>query len=825
MRSLATDDTRLLEGLRSRRLFRLASKYCENELASQTLTPQRRAALTVELIKTQTTRALFSPASNRQPYWDSIAEIVDAFIKSSPVGQGPPPRTFLVRVQQALSHVAHANLLAQEIAAELAEANSNDLALLELRTARTQLDSLRQDMADAIPKRRNRTLEGQLESDELLALSNSVQFQLAKCNLIRARLYRNDREGQVGRIDALSQVQSQLTELSRSLATGEPLWWETKIARVQSLRLSGKVREANSVLMEAAEYEVPGNIAATFLQEKMLLALAAKNRPAMKQLFMFADSPTMPQSAPLEIAILKVAVELALGAADENEKSIWMGEASRRTKAIELAHGNYWGRRAELILINAVGGSVETNRATADTGNQPMVASSTEVDLLTRVANEALRKKRFGDALKAYDNAIATAKSQGNSQVLLTLQIGAGQALEGLGNRRDAARRMIESADKYQRDSSSANVHLRGCWNQWQVVAAQYANSEAQQLANSFLVTSLKRHLEIWPQSDSSGQAAIWLGAKQSEAGAYDDAFETYLKVPTNHRQFPFAIAQAKWNGDRYLVSLPESSRASAVDQLAQQIGLVANKLNPASGPAFHLAIANDHLRLLHGRTADLDESRLKAASQLDSLQVDAKILMILLPNQSIEQMRAAVNELTRPEDLSLLDRYLDAKTTRSPNQKNDLITLRQEVTNKAIQLLTQNSAADSADLVTAWQMRNVDLLVATEQYSEAIAQLETLEKKFPRKADVKMKLARALTEAYQTSDPQKPLDKWRLIASRLRAGSENWFEAKLNVVKLLNVSGEQQTALKLLKFVEVTQDWSKSKFANEFDQLKATLK
>ena len=77
------------------------------------------------------------------------------------------------------------------------------------------------------------------------------------------------------------------------------------------------------------------------------------------------------------------------------------------------------------------------------------------------------------------------------------------------------------------------------------------------------------------------------------------------------------------------------------------------------------------------------------------------------------------------------------------------------------------------------------------------------------------------MTAAYGKSDPEKPINQWRLLARRLRPESENWFMAKYNVAELLHRSGKRDDALKLLKYIKANPPgWDNSKLKPDFDSL-----
>ena len=198
---LPTDESELIEGLRSRRLFDLAQLHCRRLLESPSLTPTEQASLTIELIKTQTARAILSSGPERESAWQDAEESASDFLSHNP----DHPRKFLVQIQSALSHLSNGQLLLQELSAEMVPESAREQAIQELRRARAELSDVQRGIDNEIPEQRGRTLtEDELSIPELLTLNNNVRFQLAIANLNRAMLYTD--EDRLNRIDALNNV-------------------------------------------------------------------------------------------------------------------------------------------------------------------------------------------------------------------------------------------------------------------------------------------------------------------------------------------------------------------------------------------------------------------------------------------------------------------------------------------------------------------------------------------------------------------------------------------------------------------------------------------
>ena len=153
-----------------------------------------------------------------------------------------------------------------------------------------------------------------------------------------------------------------------------------------------------------------------------------------------------------------------------------------------------------------------------------------------------------------------------------------------------------------------------------------------------------------------------------------------------------------------------------------------------------------------------------------------------------------------------------------SSNSTQALATANLQV---AQQAATDARQAKQNERATAWELRVVELHLILNQHEQAIELLTRLVREYPRKADLQIKLAQAMTVAYGKSNPEKPIKQWRRLASRLRPESDNWFMAKYNVAELLHRSGKRDDALKLLKYIKANPPgWDNSKLKPEFDSL-----
>ena len=105
------DNSALVEGLRKRRLFATAEFYCREQLKKPDLDPTSQVGLIIELMKTQTMKALLSPLPKRAQAWSEVQSTSADFLSA----EIDHPRKILVQVQQALSHIAHGQMLSREL--------------------------------------------------------------------------------------------------------------------------------------------------------------------------------------------------------------------------------------------------------------------------------------------------------------------------------------------------------------------------------------------------------------------------------------------------------------------------------------------------------------------------------------------------------------------------------------------------------------------------------------------------------------------------------------------------------------------------------------
>jgi hypothetical protein len=813
------DDSKLLDGLRRRRLFDVAEFHCQELLADPKVDPTTQASITIQWMKTRSGKSVFVNPSERETTWKSVTQISSDFSKSYP----SHPRRFLVEVQQALSHIAHSRLIQQEIEADMATENSRVDALEEIKSARSLLTRLQREIATAIPAQLRKSLtQHDLTSEQLMNLNNNVGFQLVICNLNRAQLY--EKSDRLNRMDALNSVVQRLKEVQRTTSTGLPLWWKTKFSQIECLRLLNNPKAAQQLSLALPRNDASLEQKQQLLEQMIHVAIDLGDEAFSSDLLTEVEKLDDP-SPQVDLATLELVAEQAARARTEARKQEWMTFAVKHAQSIEQRHGGYWGRRADLVLIRTTGGEVAGGEAliaqpkfTPANSGSNTESENVELEMLKRLADEALRKKRFDDAYKAYDRASKLAVSLGESEQALEADLQASLILEQQKKHELAANRLTESAERDPSLELAPSVHLRGCWNFSQILQNDDAKSgQYERLLNS--------HLKRWSDATTSDQARIYLARFYQAQNSLEPALNTYLKVSTQSPLFAQAIKQTESLANQFLAD----RRRAKFNQVYGLLDGVRQQLSPNDPNSIELSLIQVELDIMFGSStpnADLASSLSSISNGENQTLVDratalhAVSVCIDSPQVAIQLVsKLASNE----KELSRCDRCLASIQQFSSLENAEALSVgktRLAVVENALSIPTMSNAENSARQ-TSWMLRQAEVLTGLNRHQDALNVLTELEQRFPRNAGVQMQIARAMSIQYGDSQPKKAINKWGVIANRLKPYSENWLEAKFEIANLVLKSGDAERALKLLKYVKLNPPgWSGTKWEPKFESL-----
>ena len=664
-----------------------------------------------------------------------------------------------------------------------------------------------------------------------------MAYQLAITNVNRAQLYAAD--DRLNRSEALVSVLDDLEDVKRQTSAGQPLWWESQVLQVECFRLLGKTRDAKTALDEMVDAIEPDQPQpASLLEQKIRFYSETGNRSGLLETLQIAagrgSQSSEPQSSGSTPKLDLARVEAMLGLSDRaagEEKETWLARAAQLTRVIELQHGGYWGRRAELVLIGS--NLADSSAGGATSGGETKAAAtaggdtSAKLDIRIRLAKQAIKKGRFDDAVKAYDVAAQMAKDAGNAQQHFTLTVLACQALTKQKLHEPAARRLVELANSDKDDEHASAAHQLGCWNWAQLITGDVEKQQR-------FIELLNQHLVNWPQAATANQVHVWLAGQRQTAKAWKPAFDSYIRVAPTSPLFGDAMTRAVYCANQFLRDAGQSQQKPIATTIWKQFVALTQTSQPNSLSQFQALLAQAEFGLQHG-VADpaplIEPLENLITGSTQPLVVGKGAALLLATSAYMDRTSAPANPTGADIDRSsaLLAKIGDNQLLLATAERSlasiaqhrpalatpDSRQIRVRVIEQALSLPLGERKK------TAWLYRQADALADSGDQSKALSTLEGLAEKFPRDATVQIKIARLQSDLLGDSEPDRPLSKWRRLAAQLQPQSDNWYEAKFNVAMLLERSGKKEDAKKLLEYLKaIPPGWESSKLKAEFDRL-----
>ena len=808
--AIPSEDVRIVAGLRARRLFDLASLHCQARLQDLAGTggndsENERVELTLEWMKNLTAQATYSEADQRDATWQSALQVADEFVRQHP----SHPKKILVEVQRALVNQARGRVLRQEIDADIAGPQARELALRELQTASVGFEKLEQEIDRLIPLQRRRTVgPNELSAKELKALKDNLRFQSAIANLNRAQLF--PPTDNLNRMDALNQVNGRLNEVERVCNPEDNIWWQVQFEKATCMRLLGTPKDAVEILLKLPFDEATEAQKQSIL-EQLILTSIELNTPNTELLLQQANEIEQ-RTQKLDLAVMQLLKFKSTTSRSDQDKNRWLGLAEKQTRRIEQQHGAYWGRRAELILIGRTGESRGESTPAVN-------SNTTQLAILERVGDQAVRKERHADAVKAFDQAINVAREKANWKAYFLLGVKAAKSEEALKRHGDASKRMIELAKEQPKSEFASATHLRGCWNLFQTLKGKDKQA---------FIVALRENLETWPDSKTSDQARTWLAGQYQAQKKWEQALATYFQI---RRAQPLgsSLRQATYCATQLGKEANARDRVSRFIELAQKKIELYQKLTPGPEAA---AIAETVRKLdLFQAEIGLPSSLVNAgdvASRLSNAFADVSeqdkvrfaawtIAAIGLAPDSNLDVQVWVNNVSKQTaDLKLTANVLQTVSDNRSGRHRKLEQARLSIIDELLKRLPAQASERSN-----WISQKALTLIKLGRDQEAVTELKEMVSRNPNNAGSQLALARTLTRLGTQQADREALTQWRRVASRLKSNSENWFEAKYHVAMLLKKSGDREAAQKLLRFIKaIPPGWSKSQWKSQFDQL-----
>lgn len=798
-------NARFLEGLRERRLFTLAEKFCIEELQVANLSPERRTTLAIELVQTYAEHALYAPVNERDRYWAEAHNTAAEFLRSlQPNTPSRAKAEILIQIQDALTHLAQGELLRQEVQADLADETRLEPAKVALRRAVAGLEDANKVVEAAL---RNiglgRAAETEFSADQLAALQRNVNYQLARTLKNQGLCYPED---SADRTNSLSQAVELLAPLADLQAADETIW-RSRVELIVCLRLLHKYDLAHKALANLiAERPAPQYLLRA-MAEKIRLDLDQGNLndaiSSMKQ----GNTSNGQSSAELDFAHLETQIAAWQAAAKANNKpevAAWQQRATNQVQLLESEHGAYWMRRAETLLARMVAGSGDGN-----------------VAALRRAAESYYRGSRWEEALKTYDQAALLAAKSGDSNEAFSLAFTAASIEHDRNQTATALERFKQLSERMPEQPRAAEAHLMAIVNSAQL--AQDVKGEEQAQRIKAYEALLVDHLKTWPNDPTADQVRLWLGKLLESRRELLPAMAVYRQVSADRSQYEEAMrgalrcAESEVKVSAVAGKFDPKTCGEAIRFGEELIVGTARRWPEKWSPLqleSALMVARLRLHFAAGQVREIEstEAMLKTAIAANSeapavWKAEARLLLVwaLALLGKSQEAAAQLEDLSAGSldgILAVLERLEALAATANEKQAVELAQLEIHL----VRQLEKRQSEFSDSQVRRFESLQAAALVRAGYFGDALKLYRSLVEKYPRDGAIHEAHAALLARATDIPSQRVALAKWREVESKTKPGEPRWFRARLAQAELLLKLNDKPAAAKLIQLTMVLQ-------------------
>lgn len=784
-------DAQFLDGLRQRQLFKLAEKYCADRLAGLPSDHTARAELTNELIRTYAMHAANAKPGERDVLWKTARKAADDLIKQRP----PHPRAIFVRLQDALTPLAQGELGRQEFEAGALAEDEVEPIRQALREATSLLAAIDKELTRDVPlRRRTPPRGGEPTGDELFALQQHVQQQLARAQRNRALLFA------AGSDDRLSQLIAAVETLQKplaQLAPDDPLLPAMQLDLAECQRLLGKLDQAGELAWSLDRDDVTPLLRLRARAEQIRVAVAQKDVANIERLLAEGRELEGQSLAELDFAWFEGFLSLARSASDGQrlanpEKLLpaalakrYQDQAATQAEFLEATYGPYWGRRADQLLVSAL----------------PRDAGSTaNADLLSRKADSLYRKGEHDSALAAYDDAAAAARAKNDLQVAFELAYKAALVEQQRGRHSDAANRLRILAKSLATHKHAPQAHLLAAWN-----AAQLAQVDAATVDNYAAI--LREHMATFPRAKSVNQARLWLGQLHESRAAWPEAIEAYSGIARESEHFAAAIAALARCWPVHLAALSAAGQPTegpAADAISFFTSAITDSEQNAALAAAELIVtwqperAKEAETILQAALANSDDA---PAEWRSAAQTQLVVVLAAQPDRQTEAVAVVqtIGAASNAQMLAVLSSLAQiAARATSQDQRREIAQVQLAATAALVPRRASLSKAEQLQ----FDRIQAEALAAAGRRQEALASYSTLARANPNGGAIQQGYAELLLDSTDPAELNQSLGQWRLVASRLKPRTADWFEAKYSIALAQFKLGDRAGAATLLKYM-----------------------
>jgi tetratricopeptide (TPR) repeat protein len=778
-------DSSFVLGLRQRRLFDLAERYCREQLARPQINDLQKGELTQELIRTLALHAANSPNAEREARWQAARDLAAQFLREQP----RHPRRALIELQDALTVLLQGELLQQEIG-ESPDGVATK-ALPPLREAIRLLADLDKRLAADIVNLRREPLAADAPSaGELINLQQQVQRQQARALRTLGLCYPEKNENRISLLlQAADLLKKSFTKLSADDPRLPPLQLELAIV----YRFLRQPAEAEPFLDALVGSGVPPDLQAQAVAERARWRLQAGDAAAAWSILEARkDGPSV---AEFDFAKLEVATAQWRKALEEKDQQAekLQKRCLELARLLEEAHGDAWGRRANQWLVY----------------HAPRGASA-GAELLGKAADRLYLQGQLNEAIAAYDDAVRQAIDSQDDALAFELGYKAALVEQQRKAHTAAAERLRKLSLDFKALPTAPQAHRQAAWNLAQALRTHAASTEEYSSA-------LAEHLKTWPRGEAANQVRVWMGRLRESQQAWEQGLAIYRDVPRSSPHFADALSGAIRSSEHYLAELQASGAPTDVasrEAIAYYQRAITgnNDQLPQNWSEVDGQAALAAARVVLGyRTSGYDGAELLLEAALAGLpdapetwKQEAQSLLVAALAVQPGKRAAAEKTLTSlgaamPQTLlRLLDMLTLIARRSQPGAAREIAALQLQT----VEQLGPQAAKLGGNTQARLERVRAECLVSTGKLDEAVILYTRLAQAHPQDGDIQEGYAALLSARTDKASLEKGLTQWRRVAAKSPPRTQRWWRAKYGVAETQFKLGDKSEAIKLIRYL-----------------------
>ena len=792
-----TPELTVLQGLRQRRLFSLAEVYAKKLIFASDKASPVYITYQTELSKSLTAAAFDSDAEREIKLRAAIDQASRFALENA-----KHPNVILVEVQRAVTELGFGELLQKEIEAGADIASREKLAFGYFRQCDNTLEACSTKIESMIPTRERRRDDGMLDQTALISLQNNVRYLKIKSKFGRGLLYqKNDGKN---RIPILSSTKRDLEQLVPGLERLADTWWLARMDLLKCNRLIGDFKTAKAIFQQIPISEAPPEIRLQFKAERLRLAVDEKDLVYGAKLVSTGRQIENRIHPDFDFAVLEFVIA-SFKESSGRERMAVQKTMEGIVRSIESNHGVYWGRRANLRLVNATSGKMSNNYS-----------------VMIRIAREYYRKKKFVDAIREFEKAGDVAEKGLDRKLALELKFQALMIHKELGEHANVLRKAPELANRYRDQKRSAIVHFVSIYS-----AAELLRTK--QLTRDKYIAVVQDHLSKWPNDSTAAKASLFLAEVYFSERKWFKAIDTYTRSFLMIDQFLKSIGTGEIPKE-YVKQLDKIS--SRLITCFENV----SSLSPRQLKSFNETFLEKRLfdSQLSQRTFFSSTLASYALEISDSFLANASKRIV--PRSSTRSNTDGVFSIRLHAGLGNKSPFKDSDITFAmSNLDQDSMTMLMSGLSRDFDRADASKRKQIATIVnqlpsneaarTRFGSLIASCLIEAGKENDAKSLLEKLIAAQPKSKRLQVSLAKLRSQSDDPAEKRKAIVIWRRIVASSKPGSEEWLEAKLNIATVLSQSGQEERALAMLNYMkEVPPHWTGSNFEADFNRLLKSL-